>query len=338
MIHGDRVQETTLTTGTGTLALEGETEFSRSFIDAIGAGNQCHYLLETEDGGWEIGLGTVNAGSPPTLSRSLIRSVSGSLLSLASGTKYVSQVLLAATIDQKVDDDDPRLTNARTPTAHATTHVTGGSDKIRDATASQDGLMTAALVAKLDGIEAGAQVNTPQFPAGTRMLFNQTTAPTGWTKDTTAALNNSALRVVTGTAGSGGTVNFTTAFASQSVAGTIGNTTATNNSTTAGGSISVSVSVGNSSLSTAQLASHSHTAAQRGTLSAASGSAVYSASTATSSGDTGSGSSHGHSGSGSGTFTGTSHNHTQNAHNHTFTGTAIDLAVKYQDVIIASKD
>lgn len=54
--------------------------------------------------------------------------------------------------------DDSRLTNSRTPTAHASTHVNGGSDKIRDASASQDGLMTTAYASKLDGIEAAADV------------------------------------------------------------------------------------------------------------------------------------------------------------------------------------
>jgi microcystin-dependent protein len=52
--------------------------------------------------------------------------------------------------------NDSRLSDARTPTAHASTHVTGGSDKIRDATAAQDGLMTAAHAAKLDGVAANA--------------------------------------------------------------------------------------------------------------------------------------------------------------------------------------
>lgn len=40
--------------------------------------------------------------------------------------------------------------------SHATQHVTGGSDVIRNATAAQNGLMTAAYAAKLDGIEANA--------------------------------------------------------------------------------------------------------------------------------------------------------------------------------------
>ena len=69
---------------------------------------------------------------------------------------------------------------------------------------------TADLVARLavNITAAGALV---AFPAGTLMLFVQTSAPTGWTKSTTH--NNKALRVVSGTAGSGGSVAFTTAFA-----------------------------------------------------------------------------------------------------------------------------
>ena len=48
------------------------------------------------------------------------------------------------------------------------------------------------------------------FPAGTRMSFQQTTAPTSWTKDTTAAINDSLLRLATGTVTSGGTTGFST--------------------------------------------------------------------------------------------------------------------------------
>jgi hypothetical protein len=48
---------------------------------------------------------------------------------------------------------------------------------------------------------------TSGFAPGTVMLFVQSAAPTGWTKSTTH--NNKALRVVSGTAGSGGTQNFT---------------------------------------------------------------------------------------------------------------------------------
>lgn len=61
------------------------------------------------------------------------------------------------------------------------------------------------------------------LPAGTRMLFVQTAAPTGWTKSTTD--DNKALRIVSGTAGTGGSVAFTTAFSSQAINGTVGDTT-----------------------------------------------------------------------------------------------------------------
>jgi hypothetical protein len=58
----------------------------------------------------------------------------------------------------------------------------------------------------------GSVVIPPSFPSGTAILFQQTAAPTGWTKVTSH--NNKALRLVSGTAGTGGTVAFTTAFAS----------------------------------------------------------------------------------------------------------------------------
>lgn len=55
------------------------------------------------------------------------------------------------------------------------------------------------------------------FPSGTKMLFQQTTAPTGWTKDTTH--NNKAFRVVSGSVVNGGTHSFTTVFGTGKVTG-----------------------------------------------------------------------------------------------------------------------
>ncbi len=57
----------------------------------------------------------------------------------------------------------------------------------------------------------------PGFAAGTKMLFQQTAAPTGWTKDTTH--DDKALRVVTGTAGSGGATAFNSVFGSGKITG-----------------------------------------------------------------------------------------------------------------------
>jgi hypothetical protein len=53
--------------------------------------------------------------------------------------------------------DDSRFTDARAPTAHAASH-TNGTDDIQNATASVKGLATAAQIAKLDAIEAAADV------------------------------------------------------------------------------------------------------------------------------------------------------------------------------------
>ena len=150
------------------------------------------------------------------------------------------------------------------------------------------------------------------FAPGTIIVFGQTAAPTGWTKITT--YDNAALRIVSGSAASGGSVDFTTAFASQAVSGSIGNTTDTG-------------TVGSTTLTTAQIPSHTHSFPTSGCFG------VQAITPTTGGSDPTPGVS-------SATGGGGSHNHslTMNAHNHTFTGTAINLAVKYVDVIFASKD
>lgn len=60
-----------------------------------------------------------------------------------------------------------------------------------------------------------------KFDTGTRMLFQQSTAPVGWTKITTH--NDKSLRVVSGAVVNGGSVGFSTAF----VNGSVGNTALT---------------------------------------------------------------------------------------------------------------
>jgi hypothetical protein len=51
------------------------------------------------------------------------------------------------------------------------------------------------------------------FTSGTKTFFQQSSAPTGWTKDTTN-YNNHFLRVVNGSVSSGGTIDFSTVFKS----------------------------------------------------------------------------------------------------------------------------
>lgn len=69
--------------------------------------------------------------------------------------------------------------------------------------------------------------NASEFASGTRSVFQQTTAPTNWTKESSATYNEAALQFVTGSVGTGGSLAFGSAFASRSLSGTVGNTTLT---------------------------------------------------------------------------------------------------------------
>ena len=85
LVLADRVRQTTTTTGTGTITLDGTVEGFQTFA-AIGNNNTTYYTIA---GGtqWEVGIGTYYAG---TLARTtLISSSTGSTLDLAAGTKDV---------------------------------------------------------------------------------------------------------------------------------------------------------------------------------------------------------------------------------------------------------
>ena len=154
------------------------------------------------------------------------------------------------------------------------------------------------------------------FDSGTALLFQQTDPPTGWTKSTTH--NDKALRVVSGSVGTGGSVPFSTAFASKAISG----------------SISVSGSIGSTTLDSSQIPAHAHTFDDAYFAEATWGNYGYVGSNRGNDYDngpayvqhgtynTGGGGSHNHSFSGSGSFT----------------GTAINLAVSYVDVVIGTKN
>jgi hypothetical protein len=158
------------------------------------------------------------------------------------------------------------------------------------------------------------------FDSGTVMLFAQTTAPTGWTKDT-SLYNNSGLRVVTGTASTGGSVDFTTAFASQTPAGTV----------------SVSGSAGDTTLSLPLIPAHTHEGISKNTGNPGPTAGSY-----------------GTPMNGNGFISrtganlspflvapnggGGAHSHPLTISSATFSGNAINLAVKYVDVIRATKN
>jgi hypothetical protein len=151
---------------------------------------------------------------------------------------------------------------------------------------------------------------TDSFPPGTVMPFGQSSAPTGWTK--IVANDNAAMRVVSGPASSGGSVAFTTAFASQSVNGSIGGTAITIAQMPLHGHPTYVSLDPNSTTNTTggiKLDSHASSAFNpyTGSANPTPGCQVG--------------------GAGGG-----------QSHSHSFTGTSINLEVKYVDVIMAQKD
>jgi hypothetical protein len=149
---------------------------------------------------------------------------------------------------------------------------------------------TSGNVLTSNGTAWTSAANSAIFASGTVIPFFNTNAPTGWTKLTTQ--NDKALRVVSGSGGvAGGTVAFTTAFASQAVAG----------------------SVQSHTLSEAEMPSHNH--GVFGPVGGPGGSAAGTSDSIVTGNRGGSG-----------------------GHTHPFSGTAINLAVQYVDVILCSKD
>ena len=91
LVLADRVRQTTTSTGTGTITLDGSVEGFQSF-SVIGNANTTYYTIA---GGtqWEVGIGTYSSG---TLARTtVISSSTGSKLDLAVGTKDVFVTLPA---------------------------------------------------------------------------------------------------------------------------------------------------------------------------------------------------------------------------------------------------
>ena len=186
-------------------------------------------------------------------------------------------------------------------------------------TVKNDQVATAATIPQgsrqtvLSDATNGCRIISSGFETGVKTVFYMSTAPIGWTRDATAALNNAAIRLVTtGGATTAGTVDFTTAFASQAVAGTVGDTAITvAQMPLHGHPLRVGLDSGGGTNSTGGVALENNSvadyAAFTGTLSNTPGEQL---------GGTGGG----------------------DTHTHTFAGTAINLAVKFCDFMVASKD
>jgi hypothetical protein len=86
LVVKDRVRENSTTTGTGSLTLSGAVSGFQTFSAGVGNTNTTYYAI-INGAEWEVGIGTVSAGS---LSRDTVLSSStGSKINLSAGTKDV---------------------------------------------------------------------------------------------------------------------------------------------------------------------------------------------------------------------------------------------------------
>ena len=307
LVLADRVRETTTTTGTGTVTLAGAANGFQSFA-AVGNGNTTYYAIVGQGTSeWEIGVGTYTS-SGTTLSRDTVLSSSAGAPTKTNFSAGTKDVFVTYPADRSVFSDGTNIVPDTAAVLLPSSGGTGQSSLTANNVILGNGTSAVQFVAPGTSGNVLTSNGTTWtsaasagggFASGTAMMFVQTAAPTGWTKSTTH--DNKALRVVSGTASSGGSVNFTTAFASRSVSGTVGHTT----------------------LSTSEIPSHSH-GGDGGRSYRMVGSGALNISTVA--------------GTNNGSAANTASTGGGGSHNHTFTGTAIDLAVQYVDVIIATKD
>jgi hypothetical protein len=105
IIVGDRVLETSTTSGTGTLTLLGAATGSQSFAVGVGVGNDTYYtIFDPTANTWEVGFGRLLTGT--TLSRTTVFSNSAGTTALISFAANSKNVFCTSPASKYVDQSD----------------------------------------------------------------------------------------------------------------------------------------------------------------------------------------------------------------------------------------
>ena len=136
LILGDRIRQTSTTTGSGTFTLDGSVTGFQSF-SAVGEGNTTYYTISL-DSQWEVGIGTYSAG---TLSRDTVLSSStGSKVAFLAGAK---DVFVSYPAEKSVNQD----ANNRVLIPYTSGVTNVGSLNVGDATLHTDSGVIAGFTA-----------------------------------------------------------------------------------------------------------------------------------------------------------------------------------------------
>ena len=128
--------------------------------------------------------------------KSTFPNVTGAITATETELNYVDGV--TSNIQTQLDNINTDLVNDTTP------QLGGSLDLNGNAITGTGAIPSANLTGALPAISGAALTGVQPFPTGTKMVFAQASAPTGWTQDTTN--NDKALRVVSGSGGgTGGT-------------------------------------------------------------------------------------------------------------------------------------
>lgn len=185
LVLADRVQDTTTTTGTGAISLDGTPPTGFQSFAVIGNGNTTYYTIS---GGseWEVGIGTYNS-TGATLNRDTVLSSSngGNLVNFSAGTKVV---FVTYPSERSVNQDAAGNVNINiTGNAATATRATNLYDGAAGSIPYQTAANTTAFVAAASGVLVGG--TTPSFSTA------PTLTGTNFTGIPNAALSNNSVTI-----------------------------------------------------------------------------------------------------------------------------------------------